>query len=606
MYPARAQAAPPLPPPPATHHTRRPSLKQLFPSWPGHSRAPVTNAEDHERAVSALLDLIPENCPVATRAHAEWALAATGGMSVRAAAQYLEDWSEALAGAIHPPDLATAPATLRGIENSGNTCYVDSLVFALFACSDALDAVLTQDLSIRPVEVPVAAGASSDADDDDFPLAKTVEGPDAPSPPETGPALEPASLAPPPPTPEELHRAALLQNVQTLLVLVVNRLRKGHLVTKYDVRHLEAAIKALWRDVGTNAGLIGHQEDVSELFLLLVQCFKAPSLPLWQTIYHGGRADANDDMRIVTERCLALAIPDPKCKDPVHLEQLLASYFFDNRVSQIWRKVPKRHARGPVDQVPRVRRFDSSVSVESFMTTKVDGWSMMKLLPFLAGEDEAGERSTLLLPSSHTADQRMLVPMVLKRYYLKDQGPGKPPLPKRCARQVLVPMDIRFDAFTTDSSSSDNLAAPQHAGSTLVLRAVICHLGESPTAGHFVTYVNATPPTCTDEASTAAAAGPTWLRFDGVKDEGKIQCFTTTAAITRQFMDEVAKNAYMLFYEWVPASQSTVVADESETDVLVAASSTQDTEDGHLALEMQLKEYRKRRGLGRRDECLIM
>ncbi|KAJ3355047.1 hypothetical protein GGF32_002190 [Allomyces javanicus] len=604
MYPARAQAAPPLPPPPATHHARRPSLKQLLPSWPGHSRAPVTNAGDHERAVSALLDLIPENCPVATRAHAEWALAATGGKSVRAAAQYLEDWSEALAGAIHPPDLATAPATLRGIENSGNTCYVDSLVFALFACSDALDAVLTQDLAIRPVEALAAPGASSDADDDDVPLAATVEGTAASSPPEAGPAPAPVSSAPPPPTPEELHRIALLQNVQTLLVLVVNRLRKGHLVTKYDVRHLEAAIKALWRDVGTNAGLVGHQEDVSELFLLLVQCFKAPSLPLWQTIYHGGHADANDDMRIVTERCLALAIPDPKCKDPVHLEQLLASYFFDNRVSQIWRKVPKRHAHGPVDQVPRVRRFDSSVSVESFMTTKVDGWSMMKLLPFLAGEDEAGERSTLLSPSSPTADQRMLVPMVLKRYYLKDQGPGKPSLPKRCARQVLVPMDIRFDAFTTDTST-DNLSAPHHAGSTLVLRAVICHLGESPTAGHFVTYVNATPPSGTNEAA-AAAEGPTWLRFDGVKDEGKIQCFTTTAAITRQFMDEVAKNAYMLFYEWVPASQSTALAAESDTDVPVGSSSAQDTEDGHLALEMQLKEYRKRRGLGRRDECRIM
>ncbi|KNE66329.1 hypothetical protein AMAG_19387 [Allomyces macrogynus ATCC 38327] len=170
--------------------------------------------------------------------------------------------------------------------------------------------------------------------------------------------------------------------------------------------------------------------------------------------------------------------------------------------------------------------------------------------------------------------------MVLKRYYLKDQGPGKPPLPKRCARQVLVPMDIRFDAFTTDTST-DNLSAPHHAGSTLVLRAVICHLGESPTAGHFVTYVNATPLSGADAA--AAAAGPTWLRFDGVKDEGKIQCFTTTAAITRQFMDEVAKNAYMLFYEWVPASQSTVPAAESDTDSTASAG-----------------------GLGRRDECRIM
>ncbi|KAI9179736.1 hypothetical protein H9P43_005066 [Blastocladiella emersonii ATCC 22665] len=193
-------------------------------------------------------------------------------------------------------------------------------------------------------------------------------------------------------------------------------------------------------------------------------------------------------------------------------------------------------------------------------------------------------------------------------------------------------------------------------------KAVVCHLGDTPTSGHFITYVNASAPPATRDAAVSAAAArepvpplpprppssaaapekdpeafaaaqvaesaapplpprpqplaesepaslpppyspgalpakssspappspatpssppvsptvtaaakdalPTWLRFDGLPASNKVQTFTSTAATTRQFMDEVARNAYLVFYELRRTKDAATVTAVSATTTL--------------------------------------
>ncbi|KAI9182975.1 hypothetical protein H9P43_003891 [Blastocladiella emersonii ATCC 22665] len=613
------------------------------PEWPS-SDAPIL-ASERETAIARLLALVPAAAAVRTRGHVQHALNVTQWRSLNLAAEYLEDWSDAISGSLHPVDRGVA---LLGIENSGNTCYIDSLLFALFARMDAIDGWLAQSFDDAPLPpAPMAAPV---------PPPKPLAG--APPGSSSGMVPTPAELA-------EARRRSLLRAVQVQLILVINRLRKGCLVTRAEMRSVEAAIKQLWAFEGTNAGQPGVQEDVAELFMMLASCLRAPSLPLWQVIHHGGKVDAQDDLRVCTERCLQLAIPDPKAKDPVSLEALLKAYFFDNKVDKISRKVPvvrvsdklaneNRRVYGlrrlaslqssssasSSSSSSRVIRADSVLSVEDML---VDGWSMLKLLPFQVGESELGEQSNLL----STAAGPIVIPMLLKRYYRKESNNAL----KRTSRQVLVPIEINFDQYTADNDvDAAPTAAVGPASYSLVLQAVVCHLGDTPTSGHFITYVNASAPPATRDAAVSAAAVaaaarepvpplpprppsaaaapekdpeafaaaqvaesaaasapplrprpqplaesepaslpppyspgalpaklspappspaaaatsppvsptvtaaaedalPTWLRFDGLPASNKVQTFTSTAAITRQFMDEVARNAYLVFYE---------------------------------------------------------
>ncbi|KAJ3367673.1 hypothetical protein GGF31_007133 [Allomyces arbusculus] len=785
--PSTPPTVPPLPP--------RPSLHRPTPPSPSPPLASATPAE-RDAAITHVMALLPADAPVHDRAAVEQALAATAWRSVDAAVEYLDDWAAAHNGRLYPID-PNATTWLQGMENAGNSCYIDSLVFALFSRSTAMDALLTQDLAVT------LAAAAAEENDVSATSSRT------------------SGTAPGPPKPiEQTDRYKHMRAVQVRLTLVINRLRKGHLVTKSEMAALEAAIKHLWSLDGANSGQTNKQEDVSELFLLLTSTFRAPFLPLWQRIYHGGTHDAHDDVKVCTERALQLGIPDPKAKQPIALEKLLADYFFDNKVTHIRRQVPappmSTKLRKELERDGRALvQPDAVVSTSSAETDRdgmlVDGWSMMRLLPFLAGENEMGEHSTV---PDHAVP--IMVPLVLKRYYVKDTATGKAGTPKRIQRRVLIPVEINFDQFTaTSSTSALDITRPTFA---LVLQAVICHLGESPTSGHFISYVNGGPsrmaslqrllsqleraysagtepttprpssaataefPSAAEEKEALAAAAaavdaaldaalanpgahgaewasapsddtrptkdppmpdhmhtvrahdrsrspppphstpaapppyskaapnhprhapppallvvppplgiplqraltapgapsvagdptrylraatphihhhhhhappptphamlfgspasttaadvatdrsPTWLRFDGLGPTGaKVQSFTSTAAITRQFMDEISKNAYMLFYELrqfdpvppadvmgtdaVPVELAAALA--ADTDSLesqmgppggrrASAPNLRDQADFVMAMKMQAKEYKPKKG---ENPCVVM
>ncbi|KAF0539109.1 cysteine proteinase [Gigaspora margarita] len=126
------------------------------------------------------------------------------------------------------------------------------------------------------------------------------------------------------------------RSLQTNLRLFVNRLRKGKYISAYMVKQLrECLFDCGW--IGKDENENPTQEDASELFLFLSCLYELPYLPLGIHLFHGGSKDPNDE-RVITERLIQVAIPgDPHDEIPVSLEEVLITHFHDNVVSGIKR-----------------------------------------------------------------------------------------------------------------------------------------------------------------------------------------------------------------------------------------------------------------------------
>ncbi|KAI9466410.1 hypothetical protein BX667DRAFT_459845, partial [Coemansia mojavensis] len=117
-----------------------------------------------------------------------------------------------------------------GAENAGDTCYLDSIIAALFATHTSSDGLLfMRDLGSRDAN-----------------------------------------------------------GVQALCRLLANFLRAGELVSADMIEQLRAQlVKCGW------SGAHG-QQDAGELFLFLMQTLQMPFLPLEMRMVHGADADAGD------------------------------------------------------------------------------------------------------------------------------------------------------------------------------------------------------------------------------------------------------------------------------------------------------------------------
>ncbi|KAL1924769.1 uncharacterized protein VTP21DRAFT_4423 [Calcarisporiella thermophila] len=174
---------------------------------------------------------------------------------------------------------------LSGAENyKGATCYIDSLLFAMFAKTTAFDGMLTS----------------------------TVESPER-------------------------------RRLQTWVRLFVNQLRSGRLVTCATVAQLwDEMRQSGWHGVDERGE--PTQEDSGELFVFLTTELQSPYLPLGVKLMHGAKEDV-DDNRLVTERLIPLSIPagHPTIAPdgPLRLEEVLSENFFGNLVSDVRRMVPQ-------------------------------------------------------------------------------------------------------------------------------------------------------------------------------------------------------------------------------------------------------------------------
>jgi Ubiquitin carboxyl-terminal hydrolase len=199
--------------------------------------------------------------------HVEYALRSrsTDG-DVEKAYELLQVFEDALQGTIRAYNKDTK---LLGAENRELvTCWLDSLLFAMFARLDSFESMLSVDF----------------------------------------------------------HDAARKRLV-TILRLWVNMLRSGKFITPDITKNLQESLSACgWEEAAKL-----RQQDVSEAFCFITGKLDLPLLTLKMDVYHTGKEDA-DDHKIVKERLLDVAIPpQPEDGSEIKLEDCLEAYF-NNRI----------------------------------------------------------------------------------------------------------------------------------------------------------------------------------------------------------------------------------------------------------------------------------
>ena len=158
---------------------------------------------------------------------------------------------------------------LGAVNREGVTCYLDALLFAMFARLASFEAMLYKNFE------------------------------DAPR-----------------------------KRLATLLRLWVNALRAGKLITVDITKQIQLQLASCgWKDAAELC-----QQDASEAFTFITETLALPLLTLKMDIFHTGKEDTNDDHKFINERLLELAIPEER-KDghAITLEDCL-EMFFNNKI----------------------------------------------------------------------------------------------------------------------------------------------------------------------------------------------------------------------------------------------------------------------------------
>ncbi|KAI9267797.1 hypothetical protein BY458DRAFT_437074, partial [Sporodiniella umbellata] len=250
---------------------------------------------------------------------------------------------------------------LLGSENDGGTsCYIDSLLFAMYISNTAFDPLLTYDI---PIENEVKV------------------------------------------------------QLQTVLRLFVNKLRKGRFISANYVRWFRNVLEeAGWHGKDE----YGHwsQEDTSELFLFLTETFDLPYLPFQIRLFHGANRDVDDD-RVMTDRTITLAIPDGS-SERLRLEDMLLDYFYNNVITGIRREVEEGFSEN-VAASPTFAAGEKPYRLDQHANTQreVIAWQVLELLPFYSAMNEQGQSIHTQTDASFP-DTHLTLPVILKRYHYQD------------------------------------------------------------------------------------------------------------------------------------------------------------------------------------------
>ncbi|KAL2013592.1 hypothetical protein VTN00DRAFT_1117 [Thermoascus crustaceus] len=465
----------------------------------------------------------------------------------------------------------TPTTKLLGAENrQGVTCYLDALLFAMFARLDCFEAILYKSFSDDP-----------------------------------------------------------RRKLAIILRLWVNMLRSGKLITTDVTRHLQDALSACgWADAAQL-----RQQDVSEAFTFITEKLELPLLTLKMDIYHTGKEDVSDDHKFVNERLLEVAIPpDPGDGKPVTLEDCLEAYFnnkievkrylerrstltsmksFDSTSkgfvthveeigspstpSPVRSASPRLEEMTPLSSVtelnesptqsptsPTLQSRRASIVQERFIpdadnhnnenkggnTTAshsrlrrgtvrkevmMPAWQFFSLIPWYTDNTPTSDAKV----AAHFSSKRPILGMCLKRYSMLPNGKAV-----RLNTYVDIPIEIGMPHFIQD----DNMDAdgPIYGNFKLSLQAVVCHRGVSVDSGHYIALVRGTSanavPVGVSTASSSEQDNPPsyldsakyWMRFDDLAAER-----ITLVDIEQALKDE---SPYLLFYQILPIDEDAAEA----------------------------------------------
>ncbi|GAM90873.1 hypothetical protein ANO11243_089190 [Dothideomycetidae sp. 11243] len=459
----------------------------------------------------------------------------------------LEDTYEGLLKAFDPNT-----KLLGAVNREGVTCYLDALLFAMFARLDGFEAMLYNSLEDAP--------------------RKKLAG---------------------------------------LLRLWVNMLRTGRLITIDVTKQVQAALA----ECGWDAANSTEQQDTSEAFSFITGQLELPLLTLKMDLYHTGKEDPNDDHKFVNERLLEVAVLEkPKeGQQLITLEDCLEHYF-NNRVEvkrhlerqrRMTQESTERELQDekagnlrvetleitPMSESPtadvspalpapvssaaitppanpptesprkdsifsqrRVRADDAGRLADESIPYGTDekrkgslgtrtevlmpAWQFFKLLPWYADNMPTSDAQV----AAHFASKRPILGICLKRYMVTNDG--------KCERMdtfVDIPLEIAVPDFVSDDSMGEG--SPLVGNFKLVLQSVVCHRGKSLHSGHYIALIrgqaaNAINGTDRPRTSSSNQRDDTWMLFDDLARE-RVRYVDIHAA----FKDECP---YLLFYQVQP------------------------------------------------------
>ena len=338
-------------------------------------------------------------------------------------------------------------------------------------------------------------------------------------------------------------------NFATLLRVYVNMLRSGkHMTPDITKLVLESIFDAGWHPSASRY----EQQDCSELFAFITEKLNMPLLTLKMDIAHGGKEVKEDDHRLINESLLHVPVPGMAHDVPILLEECLEQYFSNS--IQVSRQLERRRTLdvGDAKTVASIARkyslhietvelssvlseepkqneesaitleneeavatpssanppsydslFSRSIAPTSSPATRqapplpsksnplwtpnmeltLPAWMFLQLLPFYTDERrksadnvESTQQSPIL---QYFAKTRPVLGICLKRYSWTGSGN-----PVRNDRLVVVPQTISFPSFVAD----DNQDADGNVFGSfkLVLESAVFHRGSKITSGHFV------------------------------------------------------------------------------------------------------------------------
>ncbi|KAF2679566.1 cysteine proteinase [Lentithecium fluviatile CBS 122367] len=456
------------------------------------------------------------------------------------------------------PDVTMVGAINRNMV----TCYLDALLFAMFARLDSFEAMLYDEFSDEP--------------------RKQLAG---------------------------------------ILRLWVNLLRTGQLIKVELTKHLQDALaKCGWEEAAQIC-----QQDASEAFTFITGALELPLLTLKMDIYHTGHEDKEDDHKFVNERLLEVAIPDPEVAGEagVTLEDCLETYF-NNRIEvkrYLQRQntmtsmlsVEKDHEKNqtvhietvelsgsdtPMVQTPislgppspsfsqapappssvrpiQGRRRGDSIFAEKYTARAKPGetFDEKRLLDEILNYSSSGRprsaslmRKEIMMPAwqffslipwytdnvpktdaqvaAHFSAKRPVLGICLKRYMMLMDG-----TPKRLDTFVDIPLEIGFPSFISDERMEEE--GPLFGNFKLVLQSVVCHRGVSINSGHYVSLVRANKSSVQGRPSSSHSdtddAADSWLRFDDLANPRVVK-----VDIHKALREE---SPYLLFFQVQPINE---------------------------------------------------
>ncbi|KAI5364772.1 Putative ubiquitin specific protease domain, papain-like cysteine peptidase superfamily [Septoria linicola] len=497
--------------------------------WSVYDDPKVKPDKDEERRIAGILERFrTHGIDTMTEGNARYALRSTQNKGDgEAAFRLLLLLQETYEGIVKP----YVPSTqLIGAVNRKNvTCYLDALLFAMFARLDSFEAMLYNNF-------------------------------------------------------DDTRRRRLAG----LLRLWVNMLRTGRLITTDLTRHMQESLAECgWEDAANV-----RQQDPSEAFTFITGQLELPLLTLKMDLYHTGKEEPQDDHKFVNERLLEIAIPEaPNPGEDITLEDCLEHYF-NNRVevmrhlenqrrntlksgSDPWAEPIKSEkdsgihvevaeiassttgtplVQTPISETPlsmtqtkypleRVRpglgrkrgnsifsqrrvelngidpekeMLASSGEKERKMSTKTEvlmpAWQFFKLLPWYTDHMPTSDAQV----AAHFARKRPVLGICLKRYAVQNDGQAT----KRDTR-IDIPLEIAVPNFVSDEHMQED--GPLAGNFRLILQSVVCHRGASVHSGHYVTLCRGTASNAIPESTPASRRGSftdsediedPWMLFD--------------------------------------------------------------------------------------------